>query len=380
MIAIRGGPVVTPVQTFDPGMVVIQDGRIIGVGPERAECIPEGATVVDATDRLVLPGLVDLHGDDIESHLSPRVDTTIDSTMALIAADRANIGHGITTKLHAIAYENAPDRNRLITTARELARSIDQQEDLLADNRIHLRCELADANIDAIEDLLGDVSVDLMSIMHHAPGEGQYGDVESFTTRYADGGVDVDQEIDQLIERRSSVPASEQVRRARRLATLAEERGIPLASHDDEHPALVERRSAMGVTICEYPITLAAARRATDLGQVTAMGAPNLVRGGSMWGNLRAERAIDAGILDILCSDYHPPSLLASIFVDTGEPLHRRVNRVSKNPAEAIGLLDRGRLEVGYRADLIIVDDTANPAVKRVFVDGVERLRIGPHR
>ncbi|WP_235271305.1 amidohydrolase family protein [Halorubrum saccharovorum] len=105
------------------------------------------------------------------------------------------------------------------------------------------------------------------------------------------------------------------------------------------------------------------------------MGAPNLVRGGSLWDNLGARDAIDDGLVDVLCADYHPPSLLAAPFVDTGEPLSTRVNRVTRNPAEAAGLDDRGRIEPGARADLIVVDPNGTPTVDRAFVAGTEAIR-----
>jgi alpha-D-ribose 1-methylphosphonate 5-triphosphate diphosphatase len=111
---------------------------------------------------------------------------------------------------------------------------------------------------------------------------------------------------------------------------------------------------------------------------VTA-GSPNLVRGGSLWGNLAASEAIDAGVVDVLCSDFRPQTLVQSIFTDTGEPLPTRVNRVSANPADAIGLSETGRLEAGARGNVIVVDPHPTPTVSRVFVDGVEMYRYGPN-
>ncbi len=106
-----------------------------------------------------------------------------------------------------------------------------------------------------------------------------------------------------------------------------------------------------------------AARRAVDRGLVTALGAPNLVRGGSPWGNLDVASAIDAGIVDVLCSDYHPSSLLAAAVVETGEPMADRIRRITTNPADAVGLEDRGRLAAGCRADVIVVDPARVPTV-----------------
>jgi alpha-D-ribose 1-methylphosphonate 5-triphosphate diphosphatase len=166
-------------------------------------------------------------------------------------------------------------------------------------------------------------------------------------------------------------------RRIDRIGELARRVDAPLASHDDEGRDDVETIAAHGAAISEYPLTLDAARRAKALGLATVMGAPNLVRGGSLWDNLSAREAVEEGVLDALCSDYHPASLLAAPFVDTGEPLPTRVNRVTRNPADIAGLSDRGRIEVGARADLVVVDPSPTPTVERAFVAGSEAIRAG---
>lgn len=377
MIQITGGRVVTPRSTIAAGTVELHDGRIVHVGRHRRSSGSDVVRNVDATDRIVIPGLIDLHGDDLESHVFPRPNAEIEPARALIAADRANLQHGITTKFHALAFEDAPEANRTIETATSMAEAIEQGDQLLGDNRVHVRCELADVSGEAIEDILGGFTVDLVSVMHHSPGGGQYGDVAAFEDGYGGRIPGETGDVDQLIARRSADTPGGYGSTARRLSGVAAKRGIVLASHDDEAASRVERMAAIGATVCEYPVALEAARRASELGQVTVMGAPNLVNGGSLWGNLSAERARRAGVLDVLCSDYHPPSMLASIFVETGEPLHRRVNRVTKAPAEAVGLDDRGRLQAGSRADVAIVDPLPYPTVERVFVAGRERLRAG---
>jgi alpha-D-ribose 1-methylphosphonate 5-triphosphate diphosphatase len=105
------------------------------------------------------------------------------------------------------------------------------------------------------------------------------------------------------------------------------------------------------------------------------MGAPNLIRGGSQWGNLATADAIEAAVVDALVADYHPQSLLAAPFVDTGEPLPERVARVTRNPADAVGLEDRGRLVPGARADLIVVDAEPTPTVQRAIRRGRDVYR-----
>lgn len=360
--------IVTP-ETVLQGSVRIEGDRIAAVGPDTD---PErGDDVVDADGQYLLPGLVDLHGDDIEGQLQPRNGARMDTAMALGAADRSNVAAGITTKYHAIAFENDPEEGRTTELAAELTEAIEAADSWMADHRIHVRCEVSqeEAVTAAIRDVQRE-AVDLVSVMSHVPGKGQFADIEAFKEYYETSDRHTVEEAERFIEERTSISMSEIRDRVDRVVERANDADVVTASHDDEDPQEVERLSERGVDIAEYPITLETAKRANELGMTTVMGAPNLVRGESQWGNLTSMATIDADVLDVLCVDYHPPSLLAAPFVETGEPLPKRVARVTKNPADAVGLTDRGRVEVGARADLVLVDTAGTPTVSRAFVEG----------
>ena len=370
--------VVTPDGSFE-GAVRIEGSRIAAVGPA---VTPAGEdTVVDADGQYLLPGLVDLHGDGIEGQLQPRNGRWMATPMALAAVDRANVAAGVTTKYHAIAFENDPEDGRTTELAAELTGTIQAADSLLADHRVHVRCEVTQAEaVDAAIRDMGHDAVDLVSVMSHIPGKGQFGDIEAFKEYYRSSDRHTVEEAEQFIENRTAMSMSEIRDRIDRVVAHAAEEGITVASHDDEEPEEVVRLHERGVEIAEYPITLETAQRATELGMTTVMGAPNLVTGGSQWGNLTSMAAIEAGALDVICADYHPPSLLAAPFVSTGEPLHERVARVTRNPADAVGLHDRGRIVEGARADLVLVDTVETPTVSRAFVDGEQVYWTGDRR
>ncbi|MFB6080623.1 MAG: alpha-D-ribose 1-methylphosphonate 5-triphosphate diphosphatase [Haloferacaceae archaeon] len=375
-VTIENARIVTP-HAYVQGGVAIDGDRIAAVGS-----VPGARRAderIDARGRLVLPGLIDLHGDDVERHLFPRTDSRVDAFTALTAADRATLAAGITTKFHAIAFEDAPDENRTIDLSRDLVDAFGTTR-LLADHRIHARCELATDSLDATLGIVRDGRADLVSVMHHVPGEGQFDDRSGLVAHYVDDRGDDPDRAARRVDERLRTDDADLTARLRRVATAVDETGVPLASHDDGTSARVERMARHGATISEFPTRLAAARRADDLGLTTVMGAPNLVRGGSLWGNLAAGDAAAAGVLDVLCSDYHPPSLLAAAFVDTGEPLTERVARVTSAPADAVGMDDRGRIEPGARADLVLVDPDPGPTVDRAFVAGSEVYRATPGR
>ena len=372
---IRNGRIVTPSRVIEGGRVVVAGERIVRIDRD-APSSTRSDTVIDADGRVVMPGLVDLHGDDIEEQFAPRSGAETDPATALATTDRMNVLHGVTTKFHALAFEESPEDGRNLENAARIARAVDRGTDALGDNRVHARCELADASADAVAALVEEVDVDLVSVMHHAPGGGQY-DAESFERHYVEDRNWPAEAARSAAAERSGMDDASRGRRIARVRELARRVGAPLASHDDECRGDVETMAAHGAAISEYPLTLDAARRAKSLGLATVMGAPNLVRGGSLWDNLSARDAIEAGVLDALCSDYHPASLLAAPFVDTGESLSTRVNRVTRNPADVAGLPDRGRIEVGARADLILVDPSPTPTVERAFVAGTEAIRTG---
>lgn len=365
-LALTNARVVTTDSVVEGG-VRVEGDRIIGVGDVDTTSATQ---VIDVGGRYVLPGLVDLHGDDIESHLYPRAGARMDTNMALAAADRANLAAGITTKFHAVSFERDEDEGRSPALAREIVARMGRV-DLVADHRLHARCEVTQAEcVDAVLEVVADGHADLVSVMSHIPGKGQFRDVEAFLDYYRESTDHSVEEARERIERRGEVSMDTLRERVDRVVQAAHEAGAVTASHDDEDPAEAERLAAAGVDISEYPITLETARRASELGMATAMGAPNLVRGASQWGNLETRAAIEAGVVDALVADYHPMSLLAAAFVDTGEPLPDRVARVTAAPAAAVGLGERGRIEPDARADLVVVDREPTPTVTRGLVAG----------
>jgi len=370
---ISGGTVVTPTGKIENGTVTFSDGKIVSVDAD-----PHDTPDIDATGNYVLPGLIDLHGDDIERHLFPRAGERVDTTIALDRCDIANVSAGITTKYHAISFEDVPDDNRSIELARRLAeqiRDFDRKTGARVDNRLHMRCELTnEAAVDAVSQEIRSGG-DLVSLVSHIPGQGQFAGENTIAQRYDRPDTELEAGIQALETRRSSVSDTKIVARAREITDLASSRNIPVASHDDETVASVNNAAAIGVDISEYPLSHRAAQRATELNLTVAMGAPNVVRGGSLWDGPDASQAIKDGVVDILCSDFRPQSLLSSVFIENNDSLTDRVVRVSTAPAAAAGLYDRGRLERGARADIIIVDPTPAPSIERTYVAGDEVYR-----
>lgn len=315
---------------------------------------------VDCGGDFILPGLVDLHTDSLERQLTPRPGVLWPQALgAALANDAFLASQGITTVLDSLCAEAFPGEESKRQVFHSCIRAVltgVATKAFRAEHFLHLRCETADPDVlEMIEPHAGLERVRLMSLMDHTPGQRQYRDMAVYRRHCGNGS---DGEFSAMVRERQENQRLHAGPHREKIIALAREGRIPLASHDDATCEHVEQAHAEGAAICEFPTTLEAARRARELGMPTVMGAPNIVMGGSHSGNVSAMDALRAGCLDILSSDYYPPSLLAAPFFLAlrGEmELPEAVRLVSSAPAQAVGLNDRGSLTPGLRADMVRV-------------------------
>jgi alpha-D-ribose 1-methylphosphonate 5-triphosphate diphosphatase len=338
-----------------------------------AESTP-GAEIVDCQGDLLIPGLIDIHTDNIEHHFHPRPGVTWPSGLAAaVAHDSQMLAAGITTVLDSLSlgdYDSAGARTRMLHSAIGGIDAARAASLLRADHWFHFRCELSDGGLlPIIEQHVDNPRLLLLSMMDHTPGQRQWHDVALYREfrRKKNNRVWSDAEWqayldDRVAQQQRFVPEARAI-----IAAHGRDKQIRLASHDDTTLADVEQSAGDGITISEFPTTLAAARHARTKGQQIVMGAPNVVLGGSHSGNVGAMELAEAGCLDVLTSDYVPASLLHGAFL-IGKQLGdigAGVRMVTSQPAELLGFADRGRLQPGLRADVLRVR----------LVDGVPVLR-----
>lgn len=318
-------------------------------------------SAVDFDGDFLLPGLIDVHTDNLERHLEPRPQVAWPGLPALLAHDRQVVAAGVTTVFDALCIG---DRHRgcarpgaaLPDALRAMERA--QRDGLLkAEHLLHVRCEVSTEGVfDAFAGLIDDPLVSLVSLMDHSPGGRQWRDLDRWRQ-----GVRIkatDEELAAIFERRRQFPEERKDAARRELAHLALCRGIPLASHDDATEANVREAAALGVSISEFPTTREAATAARAAGMRVVMGAPNVVLGASHAGNISARALAADGLIDGLASDYVPMSLIEACFIlhqRLGIPLPEAVATVTTHPAEMAGLEDRGEIAAGCRADLMRV-------------------------
>jgi len=377
-IAIRNARIATPGGLRKNSTLVASDGLIDFVGQDQeAPSLPAEALVADASGLLLLPGLIDLHTDALEKEITPRPGADFPLAIALREIERKFLACGVTTIYHSLhlGYRDADAsarsshrRSEVFATVAAFARS-----EAAAHTKTHLRFEITGVEAyDQACQLVESGLVDLLSLMDHTPGQGQY-PRDEFFRRMRNSGLS-EAEIEALLQEkrsRDAIPLEQQ----EALVSLARQRGIKVASHDDDSAEKTRRMSEMGVSICEFPVALEAAKEARALGMAIAGGAPNALRGASLSGNLKVVEALAEGCLDALCSDYYPPAMLHAVFslwLSGLAPLRECVNLCSLNPAKAAGIeAVTGSLEPGKQADFLLVDlRDERPRLIATFVAG----------
>jgi phosphonate metabolism protein PhnM len=371
-----------------------QNGRILtSAGEVRTLSFDNGAVAdlrwrrraeqtVDLEGDYLIPGLVELHTDNLEKHFVPRTGVSWPVGLsAVVAHDVHMVGSGVTTVFDAVTVGEPGDkhmRKEIFHSSLGALEDAEQAGLLRADHYLHLRCELAgDDVIERIEPLVERKNLRLFSVMDHTPGQRQWRDIEAYK-RY----TNLEHEPEELIKARINGLCALQAKNAksnlREIIALCRKNGFPLASHDDTTVEHVRENAARGMRIAEFPTTLEAAREARSLGLAIVMGAPNVVRGGSHSGNVAAVDLARENLLDILSSDYMPASLLHAAFMLpelAGIPLAEALRTVTLAPAKAVGLEDRGELAPGKRADAVRVRLVNNvPMVRAVWREGVQVL------
>jgi alpha-D-ribose 1-methylphosphonate 5-triphosphate diphosphatase len=347
-----------------------EDGTISDVGSDR-----NSARTIDARGLLLLPGIVDIHGDAFERQVMPRPGVHVALDIALIDSDRQAVANGITTVFHGVTWSWEPGL-RGAENARAILAGIEELRDrLAADTRYHLRHETY--NLEAETEICDWVEarrVGAVAFNDHLPA--------------ADSHMKRPEKLNQMVER-SGIPREDFLKLVERLhglrgevpdsitriAARADANDVALLSHDDASPEQRQWFRARGCRVSEFPVNIETARDAAEAGDQIVLGAPNVMRGKSHMGWVNAAEMVSLGLCSVLASDYYYPAPLIAAFrlAETGAaPLETAWRLVSASPAKAAGLEDRGEIAAGKRADLILVahEEPARPRIVAVIAGG----------
>jgi len=354
-IYLTGARIVLRNEVLEDAALLIEDGLIAAINPSSGN----GTPAIDLRGKILIPGMIDLHCDALEKEVEPRPNVHFPLDFACAQADKRNAAAGVTTVFHALSFANEELGVRNNAFAASVARAVHAWNPHgLVDNRVHCRYEVTDPTApEVLLELMAADEMHLLSVMDHSPGQGQFKDIAAYRDYLARSYKKSAAELDAIVENKLA-QADGAMTRIRRLIDAAKHKGIHIASHDDDTPEKVETLHALGVGISEFPINLESARAARSKGMSTVFGAPNILRGKSQSGAVKALDAVIAGVADCLCADYHPAALIVAVFrlpELAGISLADAVRLVSANPAQAAGLTDRGEIAVGKRADLVAV-------------------------
>ena len=375
---IENARIVLANEVIERGYIAFDGGAIAEVGEGRA---PERG--IDAEGDLLLPGLVELHTDHLEAHVQPRPKVQWDPVSAVVSYDAQIATSGITTVLDSLRVWREEGSDAADGQAAMLSGAIDRARAaglLRVDHYLHLRCEVPMPKVvDDTADLITRPDVRLLSLMDHTPGQRQFQDAGKLRDYYRgkSGGM-TEAELDEMFARRIAHSEQYAPQNYKGLVELAQQHGTPLASHDDTTGEHVAQAIRDRVAIAEFPTNVPSAEGLHANGIKVMMGAPNLVRGGSHSGNVATAELARAGLLDLMSSDYVPSSLLlAALMLPKAAPnydLPAAIRTVSKTPAEAVGLTDRGEIATAKRADVIRVHVAPDGAAVRSVWSGGRRV------
>lgn len=364
--------------------IVLDDAVVDGTLVVRGRCIRDiqpgtshAPGALDLEGDWLLPGLIELHTDNLERQFQPRPAVRWPADAAMLQHDRQIAGAGITTVCDAVCigfYGGKHERLDYLRQSLDVLRRGRAAGALKADHFLHLRLEVTDPDcVELFEPLLDEPTLEIVSFMDHTPGQRQWHDLERYRTFHMGREIKTEAEFQAMIARRIANGSAYALANRARILALLEGHPAVRASHDDATPEHVAEAVTAGVSVAEFPITMAAAEAARAAGLDIVMGAPNLILGGSHSGNISAADLAHAGLLDVFSSDYVPASLIQAAFRlgDDGWTLPEAVATVTRNPARVLRLDDRGRLAPKRRADLLRVRQIAGtPAVVAVWREG----------
>ncbi|MEP0518776.1 MAG: alpha-D-ribose 1-methylphosphonate 5-triphosphate diphosphatase [Hyphomicrobiales bacterium] len=355
------------------GSVLIRDGKIADI------CQSPTAHGDDMEGDYLLPGIVELHTDHLETHYAPRPGVRWNLKAAIQSHDAQIAASGITTVFDCLRMGTGSSDDFQDGEMRNMADALSaagRENRLRAEHFIHLRCEVSASNVvKQFEEFDTVPEVKLVSLMDHAPGQRQFQTMDQYTLYYKTKRGLTDEQFDIFVRERKAQSDKYSAPHREQLAKACNARNIAMASHDDATLAHVDESISFGVHMAEFPTSIEAARASHEAGLSVLMGAPNIVRGQSHSGNIAAKDLAKIGVLDVLSSDYVPFSIMHAPFVlaDTEEiSLPEAISMVTSTPARTVGLNDRGRIANGLRADLVRVrHEEGVPVIRSVWREGM---------
>jgi alpha-D-ribose 1-methylphosphonate 5-triphosphate diphosphatase len=374
---INNANIITPTEVISGGNLVVKNDKIAEIGRAPYSGNENKYQVINAHGSYLMPGIIDIHTDAMDFEINPRSSADFPVDVAFSELEKRMCGVGITTVFHSLhlGYIDAEFQMKSKYSRKQIFEEVwyASKQNTMIHNKIHLRYEISGTDdYELCFEFIEKGYVDLFSFMDHTPGQGQY-PIDKFLAVLQKRGLTIEQALAEY-DRKTSRPRISK-EKILELTRFLRSKNIPVASHDDDSPYKVEENHLNEINICEFPITMETAKRATELNMSVVGGASNILRGGSTGGNLNARDAISNGFMNTLCSDYYPPAILHSIFMLFEQKvlsLPEAVKLATLNAAKAVNLDQiTGSIEVGKVADLVMINYLNNfPTVVKSIAAG----------
>lgn len=371
-----GGPLFDGEKIHDEGIILFDRNGIISINDPLAVHVAD--ELLDVQGRYIMPGLVDLHSDALEKCIEMRPGVFFDHKFAIQNLDRRLAACGITSFCHAISFgegemglRSQKEADRLL----RLVKSFSGSGRACVRHYVHARYEIGTINGTGYAgSLLDSGLLDMVSVMDHTPGQGQFRDLESFSNYYGKTYALTEQQLVTMVDRKRKRQA-EGWAAITSLIEKVVDHGIPVMSHDDDTDEKIGLLHRLGVTASEFPVTIEAASAASEKNMKVFMGAPNMIRGISSNGHLTASETVKNRLCNGFISDYYPESLVQAPFVaekQVGTDMAEAFRLATAGPGEYLKPAgSAGRLMEGSPADIIIVSPSNDWAtVEQTWVSG----------
>jgi len=381
MIIIRNGKIITNDKILNKKILIIEKDKIKRIVGEDTLSDYENCMIIDAEGAYIMPGLIDIHSDVIETSIVPRKGLVFDYILALTELDKQLMNQGITMMYHSVSIANSTicNRNRTLSVTQmlEIGNVIHNTSGLLINHRFHARLELNTPEaVNELIEMMNCGKVHELSLMDHTPGQGQYSNMDMFRKeiqkQYGNISFEKQEEIITTCQEKNKL-SNDMIQK---LVNTASEKNISIAYHDVESDEQLKWMKNNKISICEFPLNLDIAKKAIKQGMYCIVGAPNILKEKSHNNNLSAIKAIQSNGANIVCSDYYSCGLLHALFqlaFKHGIPLPRAISLATLNPAKALNISNcRGSISPGKYADIIIVkyDHNHVPVLRYVLVEG----------
>lgn len=336
------------------GYIHIEDGVIKSISADS-----KSTNIIDFKGKYILPGLINIQSEQLIRENRIKANNMFPFQKTFKEVEMRFASAGITTLFHSIPIVNGRSQDDF-TTGPNIAKKISElsKGKNLIDHKVHIEFQLGFIeSMDKVKELLEGGFLDYISYLGYCRTEEErYREV--YYQEYIQRSMGLSEEIcRKMVKRVRELRSESNLEELAYMLKYSHYKGVKVGSSELDTMRKLDYLQQDGVNILEYPFTMDAIDFAKGTKKQILLDTLSLSKGKGGIVKLDPWQAVLDGKIDMLSSDMRPYDLLAYVFLLGKEMgLENSVKLVSKNPATALELIDRGEIKEGMRADLIAVD------------------------